>query len=785
MPLIDRLRLLRGGAGAPRKRLQADRVSARWDRWDTNRLIAGLIFVLTVAAIVLVSSVGVSSSDVFLLPNQRSAIRITASVPFSYESAERSRLQNEQVRDRTPPVYRLDLEPLHRFEAAIRDLVEALERFETEHPAGTLRVAALAPLVNDFNARGPYRAGLEHVAVFLDLGDAKTRFQLMESSLVVLREIYAEGVHDGSIVGSESEGRMTVFRVLKPDGDVTQRPVQALEEAHTFLRINLGAEGLGREALLALYRLFQNGLTANLVYDRTATERVQQSALKALRPVTVSVERGQTLVEPGAYVSAEQFEALQAHRRALLADVNIGLTDGLQLSGRILLVLAMVLASVIYLRLEDSETLGSNSRLGLLALTILTNLVLVRATHAAGSLPFFAENPQAGSLLPYVAPTALAPLIIAILVSPGAAIFTALLISIFTAVIYGNRLDLLVLSFVGSMVAVLAARSSRKRGRVVRAALLGGATVAGFALLLGIVDRLPFATVAGEMAGGAITGLLSGILVVGLLPVLEALFRRTTDITLLELTDFNHPLLRRMQLEAPGSYHHSLVVAQLSENAANAIGANPLLARVCALFHDVGKTTKPDYFVENQRDGVNPHDDANPSLSALIIKAHVKDGVDLALKHKLPRAVLDVIQQHHGTTLIRYFFHRAMQESARPGPSRLAPREGTEAPRVCETTYRYDGPRPQFKESAIIHLADVCEAASRSMRRVTPQHLSELIEQVVRASVADGQLDEAPLTFDELARIKSSFNFTLLNMLHSRVAYPAPEATAAPARALS
>lgn len=785
MPLIDRLKLLRGGAAGPRKRLRAASLSARWDQWETSRLIAGLIFVATVAAIVLVSSVGVSSNDIFLLPNQRAAVRITASVPFTYESAERTRLQNEQVRDRTPPVYRLDQEALHRFDSAIRDLVDALERFEKDHPPGTLRVAALAPIVNDFNARGPYRAGLEHVALFLDLGDAKLRYQLMESSLVVLREIYAEGVHDGAIVGAETEGRMTVFRVLKPDGEVAQRSVQSLEEAHTFLRINLGAEGLGREALLALYRIFQGGLAPNLVYDRAATERLQQEALKALRPVSVKVERGQTLVEPGSNVTTEQYEALQAHRRALLADVNIGLNDGLQLSGRILLVLAMVLASVIYLRLEDSETLTSNSRLGLLALTVLTNLVLVRATHAAGSLPFFAENPEAGSLLPYLAPTALAPLIVAILVSSGAAIFTALLISIFTAVIYGNRLDLLVLSFVGSMVAVLAARSSRKRGRVVRATLLGGATVSGFALLLGVVDRLPVATVLGEMSAGAVTGLLSGILVVGLLPVLEALFRRTTDITLLELTDFNHPLLRRMQLEAPGSYHHSLVVAQLSENAANAIGANPLLARVCALFHDIGKTTKPDYFVENQRDGVNPHDDANPSLSALIIKAHVKDGVDLALKHKLPRAVVDVIQQHHGTTLIRYFFHRAMQEVSRPLPSRLPSREGSDGSRVCETTYRYDGPRPQFKESAIIHLADVCEAASRSIRRATPQHLSEMIEQVVRASVADGQLDEAPLTFDELSRIKSSFNFTLLNMLHSRVAYPSPSAGEVPTQASS
>jgi putative nucleotidyltransferase with HDIG domain len=304
-----------------------------------------------------------------------------------------------------------------------------------------------------------------------------------------------------------------------------------------------------------------------------------------------------------------------------------------------------------------------------------------------------------------------------------------------------------------------------------------------------------------QMASGLATGLVTGVIVVGVLPVLEGLFKRTTDITLLELTDFNHPLLRLMQMEAPGTYHHSLVVAQLAENAANAIGANPLLARVCALFHDIGKTKKPEYFTENQRDRTNPHDENNPSLSALIIKAHVKDGIDLALKHRLPRAVIDVIQQHHGTTLIRYFFQRALSEKKQNSSSSSSPiirggetrdpfghiqghtangitAPGLEPSRVCETTYRYDGPRPQFKESAIIHLADGVEAASRSLRRITPQHLGELIDQIFRDRSEDNQLDEAPVTFEELTKIKSSFTFTLLNMLHSRVGYaPADEGT--------
>ncbi len=786
MALIDKFKLLRGGAGTARRVRKSVHDSELLEFLENSRLVASLVFVATVAAIVLVSFVGVTTSNLLFLPNQLVNVRIVASAPFSFESTEKTRQQAEQLRDRTPPVYRLEFEPARQFETNVRELLAALERFEKEAGAkakpGPERSAALAPIVDAFNAKGPYRVSVDDVAALLDAGDAKARFALVENALVILREIYTEGVHDGSVLSGDNEGRITVFKILKPTGEVAQRPVQSMDEAHAFLRINLAAEGIGRGTEVALYRIFRNGLTPNLIYDLQATKRLQENALKSLRPVVVKVERGQTLVEPGSRVTAEQYEMLLAHRKVLQQDRNLQINEGLQLFGRILLVLAMVLASVFYIRLEDRETMRSNTRLALLALTVIVNLTLVRATYSLGGLPFFVDDSTAASLLPLVAPTALAPLIVAILLNTGSAIFMALLISIFTSVIYGNRLDLLVLTFLSSMVAIFASRSIRKRGRVVRAGLLGGTTVAGFALLFGIVDQLPVTAVLQQMVAGLVTGLLTGIVVVGLLPLLEGLFRRTTDITLLELTDFNHPLLRRMQLEAPGSYHHSLVVAQLAENAANAIGANPLVARVCALFHDIGKTMKPEYFSENQRDGVNPHDDANPSLSALIIKAHVKDGVDLALKHKLPRQVIDVIQQHHGTTLIRYFFQRAVQELTRPAfakghhASAHDARENNviraDTSKVCETTYRYDGPKPQFKESAIIHLADMCEAASRSMRKVTPQHLAELIEQIFRASIADGQLDESPLTIEEINKIKSSFNFTLLNMLHSRVAYP-------------
>jgi putative nucleotidyltransferase with HDIG domain len=807
MPLFPRFRLLRGGPGATRRRRKTAPVAAAATGYlDQSRSVAILIFVATVAAIVVISFVGVSSATLPVLPNQLATVRIVASTPFSYESRLKTELSKAQLLNRVPPVYHLEFGPLQQFETNLHELLEALAKLEQDYPATAVassgmqgafspsarREADLTRIVEAFNAKGPYQVSVDDIALLLSLGDARARYAIAENGLAALREIYREGVYGSGTFASGTSDSVSLFRIRRSTGEIAQMRVQSMEEALTFLRINVAAEGVGRDTTLALFRLFRNGVTPDLVYDREATGRLQQQAVVDLKPAVVAVERGQTIIEPGTRVTPEEYEMLVAHRDYLRRNGDVAVDNGLQLFGRVLLVLAMVMASALYIRLEDPETLRSNGRLALLALVVILNLALVRATYWLGQQPFFLENTDAASLLPYVAPTALAPLVVAILIDAGSAIFMALFISIFTSVIYGNRLDLLVLTFLASMVGIFACRAIRRRSRVVRAAGLGGLTVACFALLIGIADELPFLTVLRQMGAGLVTGLLTGVVVAGLLPVLEGLFKRTTDITLLELTDYNHPLLHLMQMEAPGTYHHSLIVANLAENAANATGANPLLCRVCSLFHDIGKTTKPEYFAENQREGLNPHNDHNPSFSALIIKSHVKEGVDLALKHRLPETIVDVIRQHHGTTLIQYFYQRARDGGLRsasasptggstppvggstpplPGVSREPFAPGGEV-RVCETTYRYDGPKPQFKESAIIMLADGIEAATRSLRRVTPQHLGELIDQIFRRRVEDGQLDEAPLTLAELSQIKSSFTFTLLNMLHARVAYP-------------
>ena len=803
MSVRNQLKLLVGGLNARRAGASTPAHSAMREFLDRSRLVAAVIILVTVAAIVLISSAGMTTAHLAVLPGQLATVRVAASAPFSYKSNEKTHAAQEQLLHRVPPVYRLDTEPLRRFADATRELLAKLAAYETTHPAGAVTLLtrpALTAIADTFNARGPYNATADDLAALLTAGDAKARAAIFETGLATLRDLYAEGVADNALAAT-GPGSAVVFQIARPTGDVGARPVQSLENAFTLLRVSLATDGVPRPAQQALFRLFRQGLAPNVVFDRAATTARETEAALKLAPVTVNVSRGQTILEAGERVTPEQYEMFQANRQFLRDHGDTELNEGLTLFGRVLLVLAMVVASLLYIRIEDPETLRSNVRCGLLALVVIANLALIRANYSLGGAEFFLRDGSWASTLPYVAPTALAPLIVAILIDAGSGIFMALFISIFTGVIYGNRLDLLVLTFLASLVAIFMARDARRRGRVVRAAGAGGLTVAAFAALIGIADQTPLETLLRQMTAGLGTGLITGIAVVGLLPVLESLFKRTTDITLLELTDYNHPLLRRMQLEAPGTYHHSLVVAQLSENACNAIGANPLLARVCALFHDIGKINHPSYFGENTHDRTSPHATQNPFDSARIIKRHVSDGVELAHKHHLPRAVVDVIQQHHGTTLVRYFYERAVAESRAPfaralraeGDGRKEKGEGSKisdpspssllpSP-VGEADFRYDGPRPQFKESAIISLADGVEAASRSLRTATPETLRELIDRIVRERTDEHQLDEAPLTFEEITRAKNSFQFTLLNMLHARVAYPTGEQPAAEAKA--
>jgi putative nucleotidyltransferase with HDIG domain len=437
-------------------------------------------------------------------------------------------------------------------------------------------------------------------------------------------------------------------------------------------------------------------------------------------------------------------------------------------------------AAVVQLWINQPKTFLRNSRLLLVFGVILVQLTatkLLILLCASGT--FSVLKPETAAL---IAPYAFAPLVLSVLLGRNHGLYATIFVSLWTRMLFANfDAPMLAGSIISGFTAVYLTLQVRRRSRLIRAGFGVGLAIWLSSLAFGVIGPIDLFTpgannwpMLGLQSALAIgNGILTATIVGGVLPILEHLFRITTDISWLEASDLNHPLLRRMTIEAPGTYHHSLVVANLAEAAAEGIGANATLCRVCSYFHDVGKLVKPEYFTENMNFERNPHDDLAPTMSALIIMAHVKEGVDLALKHDLNRQIVDVIQEHHGTSLVYYFYKRALQqqEDAKAGGKIMNIREG-DVPEVSQENFRYAGPKPQTKESAIISLADMVESASRSLEKPTPQKIEQLVTDLIAQRIADRQLDECDLTLAELRIIAERFRFTLMTMMHTRIAYP-------------
>ena len=445
-----------------------------------------------------------------------------------------------------------------------------------------------------------------------------------------------------------------------------------------------------------------------------------------------------------------------------------------------LICLLVFAISIAQLWVNHPQAFYRNSSLALIYGILLTQLATIKGLLVladAGRIDL--------QLLPMLIPYAFAPLVFSVLLGRHLGLFGAVVASLWGAFLM-PVIDtvFLVISLISGVVAVLFTLQVRRRGQLIRAGLYVGIGVWVLAAIFGqIGPRLitepqltDWGMVGWQTLAAFGVGVGTAILVSGILPVLEHIFGITTDISWLESADLNHPLLKRMTLEAPGTYHHSLAVANLAEAGAESIGANPTICRVCAYFHDIGKMVKPEYFTENMAGGVNPHDDLAPSMSALIILSHVKEGVDLGLKNKLNDLVVDVIREHHGNSLVRFFHERARRqaEDARLG-GKIMNLRAEDVPAVQEENFRYPGPNPQSKESGIICLADAVESASRSLKRPTPQRVEDLVDEVIERKMDEGLLGECPLTLADIRKLSASFRFTLLNMMHSRIAYTQDE----------
>lgn len=440
--------------------------------------------------------------------------------------------------------------------------------------------------------------------------------------------------------------------------------------------------------------------------------------------------------------------------------------------------LSLFFTALAGLWLSHSEVLSSNSRLILMFGAVLVQLVFIKimlfAMDAGSMDPHFASL-----LLPYT----LAPFVLSVLLGNEAALFGLFLGSLWGAFLWNHFQDVnipfLLFSLLTGLVAIFSTQQVRRRSRLLRAGVYVGLATLLLAILLGNIDvtSLPLTKrdillILVQCLGTIANGIILAVVVSGCLPILEYLFSVTTEISWLEMTDLNHPLLRRLSLEAPGTYQHSIAVATLAEAAAEVVHANATLCRVGAYFHDIGKLVKPEYFTENISTEESPHHALTPTMSALILIAHVKEGVDLALKNKLHPRIVDIISQHHGTTMVGQFFERArlQQEDVRRGVKMLNLRE-EDIPEVEEQNFRYPGPKLQTKEAVIVSLADLAESITHSMEKPSRQRINDLMQDVLKERLQEGEYNQSPLTVGELHKIVETLVNTLSGMMHTRIAY--------------
>lgn len=510
-----------------------------------------------------------------------------------------------------------------------------------------------------------------------------------------------------------------------------------LRDARDSFEGLVSASSLRGEPAHAATLIGRQLIQPNLVLDTEKVNLARQQASDAVEPVRIM--RGEIIVRKGDVVRPE-------HVR-LLTDVGMIKTgrDYGVLVGMTLVVLAMMALMGVYLHQERPNLLRNGTQLALLGSVLVAVLAIGRLFSLINWL---------GS--PYLNPSALLGLLLTLLVDSRVASITTVVLAILLGLVFEMNWVITVLSLVGGLVAVMSVSKVGQRGDVMRAGFIVGAVNVVLMVSVGLASQNTELVIHSYL--GLLAGVLASIVTIGVLPYLESLFKITSPIRLLELSNPNHPLLRRLMLEAPGTYHHSILVGNLAEAAADAIGADGLLARVGSHYHDIGKLRRPYFFVENQVGKDNPHDKMAPSLSTLIVTSHVKDGVELASEFKLPPVVTQFIAQHHGTDLVRFFYHRAC--------------EACDHDSVEERDFRYLGPKPQGKEVAIVSLADATEAAVRSISKPNPGKIEGLVRKIIKDRLNSGELDESELTFQDMDRIATAFTKVIMGMFHSRVEYP-------------
>ncbi len=489
----------------------------------------------------------------------------------------------------------------------------------------------------------------------------------------------------------------------------------------------------------------------NVYYDVEATEEKRQQAIEAVEPVKIL--QGQIIVEEGHLITRDIYRQLELLG---MTSTNNPIQPFIGLS----MIILLIITGVIYHFHNDMIPTDRhrNTYLLIFAIIFTITILLMKGISLFQQIDY--------SDIGYIVPVAMGAMLIKLLINEKVAVLSSMIFAVCGSLIFNEgvtgtfNFSAGMYFLFGCLAGVLFLSKHNRRGKILQAGLfvaLINILVIFSNMLLhnGSYSSLDYGS---SIIMAVLSGVIAAVLTIGLLPFFEAGFNILSTMKLIELSNPNHPLLRKILTEAPGTYHHSVMVANLSESACEAIGANGLLARVSSYYHDIGKTKRPHFFIENQMNIENPHDKIAPQLSKTIITAHATDGAETLLKYKMPKEIIDIAEQHHGTTLLKYFYHKAKQQSDRD---------------ILESDFRYVGPKAQTKEAAVIGIADSVEAAVRSLSNPTPQKIESLVNSIIADRLQDGQFDECDITLKELDIVAKTLCESLKGIFHSRIEYPA------------
>ncbi|MBI3317254.1 MAG: HDIG domain-containing protein [Candidatus Omnitrophica bacterium] len=648
--------------------------------------------------------------------------------PFSlsYVKEQETRRLRKEKSQALPPVYQVKDPFLEQTALKISRLFYEIQSRKKKIPMPVslpVSDAALAWIEKDEHLDAVKEQVLELMASGLESGvmEDEKKKELEKSGVKILTLIYPEPKGE----------RATAFSDILSTSAVRESAVRKIPASFAKHK------GFRSTTL----DIFNAVFSANMRYDEPRTLELRKKAEESVKPLEGMIKKGELVVQRGELLSAEEKEKIDEIQKMLAKKQAMNKVIGIGIL--VFLIYLLVFSYFLYF---DKKTLASSKNVALVHSIFLITIGLSKI--------FSLWLPG------YAMPVALAPLLVVLLAHIRLGLLSALAASVLVAPLVHFSAEIILASLLSGFSATFVGTRLRKRIHFLRVGLITGLTYFFVVFSFQFLQENSLLDSLHRSAWGLANGMLVMTLSFLLLPLLEWVFNLVTDITLLELSDLNHPLLKRMIVEAPGTYHHSLVVSTLAESACQVVGANALMARVGCYFHDIGKIAKSQYFTENMLNQADTqHEKLPPVASSLVIMNHVKEGVELGRQHKLKEHILRFIPEHHGTGII-YFFYKKAMDRASPGE------------RINPEDYRYPGPKPQSRETAVAMLADSVEGASRSLKHPTAEGIRQLVRKIINDKFIDGQLDECDLTLRDLHRIQESFVHNLMAIFHTRVSYP-------------